>query len=165
MKPQPFKTNFTGEVIPGSARMPLDTIGQATTSVPKCTEIITYCGGPKCPQSSQAAQRLRELGYTNVRAYEEGLEGWKAAGYSVETLRRASTSGLIGRRGRWFCRNLFRLQGRSMIRMGDTYRRPPPDLTPTTIPYRRTTAPSSPLEFMRRRTRVELPSRASVGSE
>jgi rhodanese-related sulfurtransferase len=78
---------FTGEVIPGSTRMPLDTIGQATTSVPKGAEIITYCGGPKCPQSSQAAQRLRELGYTNVRAYEEGLEGWKAAGYSVETLR------------------------------------------------------------------------------
>ena len=77
---------FTGEIIPGSTRMPLDTIGQATTSVPKDAEIITYCGGPKCPQSGQAAQRLRELGYTNVRAYEEGLEGWKAAGHTVETL-------------------------------------------------------------------------------
>jgi rhodanese-related sulfurtransferase len=75
---------FTGEVIPGSHRMPLDTIGHATTSVPKDAEIITYCGGPKCPQSAQAAQRLRELGYTNVRAYEQGLEGWKAAGHAVE---------------------------------------------------------------------------------
>ena len=65
---------FTGEIIPGSNRMPLDTIGHATISVPKDAEIITYCGGPKCPQSGQAAQRLRELGYTNVRAYEEGLE-------------------------------------------------------------------------------------------
>lgn len=77
---------FTGEMIPGSTRLPLDTIDHATTSVPKDAEIITYCGGPKCPQSAQAAQRLRELGYTNVRAYEEGLEGWKAAGHTVETL-------------------------------------------------------------------------------
>jgi rhodanese-related sulfurtransferase len=77
---------FTGDIIPGSTRMPLDTIGHATASVPKDAEIITYCGGPKCPQSGQAAQRLRELGYTNVRAYEEGLEGWKAAGHAVETL-------------------------------------------------------------------------------
>jgi rhodanese-related sulfurtransferase len=29
---------------------------------------------------------LIELGYTNVRTYKEGLDGWKAAGHSVETL-------------------------------------------------------------------------------
>jgi rhodanese-related sulfurtransferase len=72
---------FTGEIIPGSRRMPLDTIGHAMTSVPKDAEIITYCGGPKCPQSAQAAQRLRELGYTNVRAYEEASR----AGRPLET--------------------------------------------------------------------------------
>ncbi len=77
---------FTGELIPGSRRMPLDTIGREAVDVPKDTEIITYCGGPHCPQSTQAAQRLIELGYTNVRTYKEGLDGWKAAGHSVETL-------------------------------------------------------------------------------
>jgi rhodanese-related sulfurtransferase len=76
---------FTGELIPGSRRMPLGTIGHETTDVPKDAEIITYCGGPQCPQSTQAAQRLIELGYTNVRTYKEGLDGWKAAGHSVET--------------------------------------------------------------------------------
>jgi len=30
-------------------------------------------GGPTCPQSLQAAQKLTDLGYTNVRAYEGGL--------------------------------------------------------------------------------------------
>jgi len=75
---------YTGEMIPGSRRVPLDTIEHKTASVPKDSEIITYCGGPKCPQSMQAAQKLRELGYTNVRAFEEGLEGWKAAGHSIE---------------------------------------------------------------------------------
>ena len=77
---------FTGEFIPGSRRMPLDTIGHKTAAVPKGAEIITYCGGPQCPQSTQAAQRLIGLGYTNVRTYKDGLDGWKAAGHSVETL-------------------------------------------------------------------------------
>jgi rhodanese-related sulfurtransferase len=76
--------SFTGEMIPGSRRMPLDTIERNTASIPKSAEIITYCGGPKCPQSTQAARKLNELGYTNVRAFEEGLEGWKAAGHSVD---------------------------------------------------------------------------------
>jgi len=75
---------FTGEMIPGSCRMPLDTIEHGAAGVPKDAEIITYCGGPTCPQSMQAAKKLSLLGYTNVRAFEEGLEGWKAAGHSIE---------------------------------------------------------------------------------
>jgi rhodanese-related sulfurtransferase len=75
---------FTGEMIPGSRRMPLDTIEQNVADVPKDAEIVTYCGGPKCPQSIEAAKKLSDLGYTNVRAFEEGLEGWKAAGHSIE---------------------------------------------------------------------------------
>ena len=81
---------FTGELIPGSRRMPLDTIGREPIDVPKDAEIITYCGGLHCPQSAQAAQRLIELGYTNVRTYKEGLDGWKAAGHSVETLQEST---------------------------------------------------------------------------
>jgi rhodanese-related sulfurtransferase len=84
---------FTGELIPGSRRMPLDTIGRETIDVAKDAEIITYCGGLQCPQSAQAAQRLVELGYTNVRTYKEGLDGWKAAGHSVETLQEPTPAG------------------------------------------------------------------------
>jgi rhodanese-related sulfurtransferase len=78
---------FTGEMIPGSRRVPLDTLGEHTAAIAKDAEIITYCGGPQCPQSTKAAQQLTDLGYTHVRAYEEGLEGWKAAGQPIETLR------------------------------------------------------------------------------
>jgi rhodanese-related sulfurtransferase len=77
---------FTGEMIPGSRRMPLDTIEHDTVDVPKNAEIIAYCGGPQCPQSTQAAQKLGELGYTNVRTFKEGLEGWKAAGHATDKL-------------------------------------------------------------------------------
>jgi rhodanese-related sulfurtransferase len=71
---------FAGELIPGSRRSPLDRIEEGVKELPKDAAIITYCAGPACSQSSQAAQKLAELGYTNVRAYEDGLEGWKAAG-------------------------------------------------------------------------------------
>ena len=79
---------FKGEMIPGSQRVPLDTIGRekSETKSPKDEEIIVYCGGPKCPQSLQAAQELMNLGYTNVKAYEGGLEEWKNAGNKVERL-------------------------------------------------------------------------------
>ena len=83
---------FTGEMIPGSRRMPLDTIGVSEAKSPKGEEIIVYCGGPKCPQSLQAAQKLMNLGYTNVKAYEGGLEEWKNAGNRLERLERASAA-------------------------------------------------------------------------
>ena len=85
---------FTGEMIPGSSRVPLDTIGRNVPqpSSPKDEEIIVYCGGPKCPQSLQAAQELMSLGYTNVKAYEGGLEEWKNAGNRIERLEQASAA-------------------------------------------------------------------------
>ncbi len=74
---------FAGELIPGSRRIPLDGIEQGVRGLPKDTEIVTYCAGPACSQSTQAASKLSELGYTNVRAYTDGLEGWKAAGNEI----------------------------------------------------------------------------------
>jgi rhodanese-related sulfurtransferase len=55
----------------------------ATLGVPKDAEIIVYCLGPSCPQSGDAARKLTTLGYTNVLAYEGGLEEWKASGREV----------------------------------------------------------------------------------
>jgi len=77
---------FKGENITGSRRVPLDEVGSEVrgTNLPKNQEIVVYCGGPKCPQSRMAAEKLGKLGYGNVRAYEGGLEEWKGAGYAVE---------------------------------------------------------------------------------
>ena len=77
---------FKGEFIPGSRRVPVDQVGReiSASGLQKDTEIITYCGGPNCPQSLQAAEKLVTLGFANVKAYEGGLEEWKAAGYSVD---------------------------------------------------------------------------------
>ena len=77
---------FAGELIPGSRRIPLDRLEQGVKELPKDAEIVTYCAGPACSQSTQAAQTLTGLGYTNVRAYTDGLEGWKAAGRQTAQL-------------------------------------------------------------------------------
>jgi rhodanese-related sulfurtransferase len=80
--------SFTGELIPGSRHVSLETLGSDAHAVAKDAEIITYCGGPQCSQSTEAARKLTEPGYTNVRAYAEGLKGWKASGYQTEQLPR-----------------------------------------------------------------------------
>jgi rhodanese-related sulfurtransferase len=80
---------FTGEMIPGSRRVPLDRIGRtvAGDALPRDAAIVVYCAGPTCPQSRQAAEKLTALGFTDVRAFEGGLEEWKSA--SRETARAA----------------------------------------------------------------------------
>jgi rhodanese-related sulfurtransferase len=76
---------FTGQLIPGSRRVPLDQVGreQAALGLPKDTTIVVYCTGLSCPQSHQAAEKLVQFGFTNVWFYAEGLEGWTSAGHAV----------------------------------------------------------------------------------
>ena len=57
-----------------------------STNLPKDAQIVVYCAGPTCPQSRLAAEKLLKLGYENVRAYEGGLEEWKAAGWNTEAV-------------------------------------------------------------------------------
>jgi rhodanese-related sulfurtransferase len=79
---------FKGEMIPGSRRVPVDSVGRevAQSGIADDTEIIVYCSGPTCPQSRAAAEKLTKLGFTNVALYEGGLEQWKAAGLQIERL-------------------------------------------------------------------------------
>jgi rhodanese-related sulfurtransferase len=76
---------FKGELIPGSRRVPVDRLGEALrrSSLAHDAAIIVYCAGPSCPQSRQAAEKLAAFGYTNVEAYEGGLEAWKQAGFGT----------------------------------------------------------------------------------
>ena len=69
--------------IPGSKHISVEQVAQAAAGLPKDSLIVTYCGGVKCPASKQAAEKLVSLGFTNVRAFEGGLEEWTAAGYPL----------------------------------------------------------------------------------
>ena len=79
---------FTGELIAGSLRVPVDFVGREAgkLGLPKDAEIIVYCKDTECPASARAAEKLQALGYTNVRAYEGGLKAWKAEGHPVVAL-------------------------------------------------------------------------------
>jgi len=55
---------------------------EAAIGIDKNAEIITYCGSPTCKRHIRAAAMLREVGYTNVLRYSDGLAGWLTAGFA-----------------------------------------------------------------------------------
>lgn len=46
--------------------------------------IVTYCSNAACGNSQAVANRLEKLGYSNVRKYREGIQGWADAGNKIE---------------------------------------------------------------------------------
>jgi rhodanese-related sulfurtransferase len=72
--------------IPGAANLPLDDIeGLAADLIPRHDAVVvTYCSGPTCANSKIAVDRLAQLGYTNVRAYEGGKEDWTSGGLALQ---------------------------------------------------------------------------------
>ena len=46
--------------------------------------IVAYCGNEYCPAYLTAATTAKELGYTNVKHYAPGIDGWKKSGAKVE---------------------------------------------------------------------------------
>ena len=71
--------------LPGAILLPHDQVDElAATLLPnKDAAIVVYCANLPCPNSAIAAERLVELGYTNVREYAEGKQDWIDAGYPV----------------------------------------------------------------------------------
>jgi rhodanese-related sulfurtransferase len=78
--------HFRHAHLPGAVNMPPGHVeALAPTLVSdKQTEVVTYCAGPKCHASADAARELTALGYTNVRHYAGGKQEWTAAGLSLE---------------------------------------------------------------------------------
>lgn len=51
----------------------------------KETMLIFYCGGPTCSLSPKSAGLAKELGYKNVRVYQDGAPAWHKAGKTMVT--------------------------------------------------------------------------------
>ena len=47
--------------------------------------IVAYCDGPDCELSHRLADRLRQLGYKNVRVLVNGWTVWRGAGLATQT--------------------------------------------------------------------------------
>lgn len=50
----------------------------------KDTLIVAYCGNEYCSAYLAAATAAKELGYTNVKHYSPGIDGWKKSGAKIE---------------------------------------------------------------------------------
>jgi rhodanese-related sulfurtransferase len=58
----------------------------------KDTPIVTYSTDAECGRGEMLAACLAELGYSNVRVYREGIEGWIASDMPVEWASRSAAS-------------------------------------------------------------------------
>lgn len=78
---------WASQHLPGAVPLvAADVRTQAPTLLPaKNAPIVTYCSNPACPNSTQVAEALERLGYTNVHKYREGIEDWVAAGLPIES--------------------------------------------------------------------------------
>ncbi len=46
--------------------------------------VVAYCGNEQCTAYRAAAEAAVALGYTNVKHYAPGIDGWKKSGAKVE---------------------------------------------------------------------------------
>jgi len=51
----------------------------------KNSNLVFYCKNPKCMASHEGARFAVTQGYTKVRVYPLGIDGWEQAGMKVET--------------------------------------------------------------------------------
>ncbi|MBF0101711.1 MAG: rhodanese-like domain-containing protein [Desulfobacterales bacterium] len=77
---------FNESHIPGSINIPLQELA-TTDKLPadRNTLIVSYCLGTQCIMYKKAAEQLAEMGFTNIMTCRDGIPGWVAAGYSLET--------------------------------------------------------------------------------
>jgi rhodanese-related sulfurtransferase len=73
--------------LPGALNLvEADVADKAATLLPdKNAPIVTYCSNAACGNSQAVANRLTQLGYTNVRKYRDGIQDWVDAGLPTET--------------------------------------------------------------------------------
>lgn len=69
--------------LPGARSLPLKELLDRFQEIPKTGLVVLYCS---CPPANPAGAYLilREKGYRNIRAMEEGFSEWVKRGYPVE---------------------------------------------------------------------------------
>jgi membrane protein DedA with SNARE-associated domain/rhodanese-related sulfurtransferase len=72
-------------VVPGAVRVGPDELKKRREIIPIDRDIILYCTCPSEETSAKIALDLRRMGIRRVRPLRGGLQGWRDAGYPVET--------------------------------------------------------------------------------
>jgi rhodanese-related sulfurtransferase len=50
----------------------------------KSALVVAYCGNEECPLYKAAARKAEQLGYTNVKHFAPGIQGWVKSGAPVQ---------------------------------------------------------------------------------
>lgn len=77
---------FNDGHLPNAVQINHDEVdAKAATLLPnKSAKIVVYCTNGNCNNSTKAAIRLTQLGYTNVYKYAEGKQDWIGAGLPMQ---------------------------------------------------------------------------------
>ena len=79
---------FDDERIPGSISIPAsDALRLAPDVLAKDQPVIVYCSSRSCTASPTLAQKLVDIGFTDVTDFEGGVEEWERAGLLLERSR------------------------------------------------------------------------------
>jgi len=78
------REDYKTKHIKGSLSMPQDEIYVRYSDLPQDKEIIVLCYTTGCQSSTQVAQVLLELGFSNVKDMKTGISGWEAQGFPLE---------------------------------------------------------------------------------
>jgi rhodanese-related sulfurtransferase len=72
--------------LPGARLFPHDEVEQRAAQVipDQSSAVVVYCASRSCNNSRIAAQRLIQLGYTDVTVYEGGKQEWEQSGLPFE---------------------------------------------------------------------------------
>lgn len=80
--------SYAKQHVPGSISIPSGEpqfLERVAEKVPdKETPVVLYCSGPTCDASPEAAERLEEAGYQDVREFRGGLQEWESSGYTFD---------------------------------------------------------------------------------
>lgn len=79
-----------GRVIPGAVHIPPAELEKRADLLPRDRDVVLYCTCPNEETSASMAKRLQKVGVHRVRPLKGGYEGWRDAGFPLETYDRAA---------------------------------------------------------------------------
>lgn len=75
--------------IPGALNLPPEALEQGNTpalgDAARDRQLVVYCDRANCNAALKVAEKLQQLGYTQVAAFLGGFRAWDEAGYPVAT--------------------------------------------------------------------------------
>lgn len=84
-----LKDDFIKGHVAGAISLPLETFDESFPAVADSLSsgllIVIYCDGKDCNSSTELAKKLRDMGFSEAKAFVGGWNAWKKAGYPIRT--------------------------------------------------------------------------------